>query len=211
MEKFIPPNRGPLTVYTRENAKKLATMPEVVLQMHFMLAMSCDEEVRELAVNSLDLLLESKCQSPIEQAFLYAFQIITSWTLLDYAIWLEEQVKINASNGKTYRVDFLFDSKTVDPTSCSGDELVIGKPLKLIIECDGHDFHEVTKAQVAYRNERDYALKSDGYDIIRFSGSQIYRDPFECASDAIAYILKKTGGFYIKDGDLQKHPDVVLD
>lgn len=68
---------------------------------------------------------------------------------------------------------------------------------KLAIECDGHDFHEKTKAQVVKRNQRDMSLKKSGIDVIHFSGSQIYSDPFGCARELIDYIklnLKEVGG-----------------
>ena len=60
----------------------------------------------------------------------------------------------------------------------------------LIVECDGHDFHQKTKEQVAKDNEREYDLKMAGYNILRFSGSQIYNRPFECAEEAYSYIAK---------------------
>jgi very-short-patch-repair endonuclease len=72
-----------------------------------------------------------------------------------------------------YRVDFMVWS--VAPTP-SGDI----KLLKFIIECDGHDFHEKTKQQVAYDKKRDRDLQALGFRVLRFSGSEIYKDPKAC-------------------------------
>jgi very-short-patch-repair endonuclease len=60
------------------------------------------------------------------------------------------------------------------------NEKLLERYLKIITECvemDGHDFHEKTKEQVAYDKERDRAIKLAGYEIIHFSGSEIYKNP----------------------------------
>lgn len=61
-----------------------------------------------------------------------------------------------------YRVDFLV-------TATFSDD-------KVIIECDGHDFHEKTKEQAKHDKERDRYLTSQGYKILRYTGSEIYND-----------------------------------
>lgn len=79
-------------------------------------------------------------------------------------------------------------------------KLILGKEIrnynyKLIIECDGYEFHQKTRQQVQKDNEREYDLKMAGYEILRFSGSQIYNEPLKCAEDTYNYIMKK-----IKEG-----------
>lgn len=49
------------------------------------------------------------------------------------------------------------------------------------IECDGHEWHEKTKEQVARDKLRDRRLVLDGITPIRFSGSEIHRDADACA------------------------------
>ena len=61
-----------------------------------------------------------------------------------------------------YRVDFL----------CS----MVGTKQKYIIECDGHDFHEKTKEQAKYDKQRERYFVSNGYKVLRFSGSEIISD-----------------------------------
>jgi hypothetical protein len=56
-------------------------------------------------------------------------------------------------------------------------------PCFLGIECDGHDFHERTKEQAAKDRSKDRVLKVRGLDIIRFTGSEITRDPGRCAAE----------------------------
>lgn len=70
-----------------------------------------------------------------------------------------------------YRVDF----------EC---RLASDREKKFIIECDGHDFHEKTKEQVAYDKQRERYLVSKGYKVLRFSGSEILND-FEQIKDEL--------------------------
>jgi very-short-patch-repair endonuclease len=51
----------------------------------------------------------------------------------------------------------------------------------LIIECDGHDFHERTKEQAAKDRSRDRAAVLAGREVFRFTGSELWRNPWGCA------------------------------
>lgn len=123
-------------------------------------------------------------ESPIEKIFLFAFTRRSAERLESNQIniYLEPQYEIKIGR-KKYRADFYVDFDNVDEsTNKMTDEI------KLIIECDGHNFHEKTKAQVKRNNERDYDLKKAGYEVLHFSGSQIYNDPYKCADDVIDFI-----------------------
>ena len=57
----------------------------------------------------------------------------------------------------------------------------------------------VTKDEISERRrvglgmeifKREYDLKMAGYEVLRFSGSQIYNEPFKCAEDTYNYIMK---------------------
>ncbi len=54
---------------------------------------------------------------------------------------------------------------------------------KLIVECDGHDFHERTKEQAKRDRSRDRKATLGGLDVMRFTGSEIWNDPWGCAGD----------------------------
>jgi len=51
----------------------------------------------------------------------------------------------------------------------------------VVVECDGHDFHEKTKDQAARDKSRDRAIVEAGFPVLRFTGSEIWRDPHGCA------------------------------
>lgn len=56
-------------------------------------------------------------------------------------------------------------------------------PFFMGIECDGHDYHERTKEQAAKDRSKDRILKVRGLEIIRFTGSEINRDPARCVAE----------------------------
>lgn len=53
---------------------------------------------------------------------------------------------------------------------------------RLIVECDGHEYHERTKEQAARDRSRDREMQLEGYTVLRFTGSEIWRDPWACAT-----------------------------
>lgn len=79
-------------------------------------------------------------------------------------------LEIQAPIGK-YRADFLFTTSREGGIS------------KLAVECDGHDFHEKTKEQAAHDKKRDRFFAAQGIALLRFTGSEIYRDASACAEE----------------------------
>lgn len=147
------------------------------------------------AINNL--YVSEDCKSPIEQIFDFAFNIISyeqeGEEPISPRIEFEHQKHIKINNNNFY-VDFYFDSDYPDNEYCAYK----GKNhIKLIIECDGYEYHS-TKEQIKKDNERTLLLKKEGYDILRFSGSQLYEKPIECAQDVYDYIQLKTNGWVLK-------------
>ena len=127
--------------------------------------------------------LYEKIESPIEQIFITAFELYIMFNKKkDIVLFSQKEIK---ASGKKYIVDFYFEE----------DEYVnkFNTDKKIIIECDGYEFHQKTKEQVQKDNEREYNLKMAGYEILRFSGTQIYNNPFKCAEDTYNYIIKRIG------------------
>jgi very-short-patch-repair endonuclease len=80
------------------------------------------------------------------------------------------------------RVDFCF----------AGRNWRTGKVFRLVVECDGHDFHERTKEQAANDRGRDRALQERGYVVFRFTGAEIWRDPIACVSQVSDWLDSKS-------------------
>lgn len=127
------------------------------------------------------------CESPIEILMYLALQEFVFEAIPFMDIYLAPQHKIQTKN-KNYRVDFLLSEKA-SHDYCN--EFDVSKHYGLVIECDGHEFHEKTKEQVKNNNQRDIDIKMKGYGILHFSGSQIYKDPFKCATEIFHYYCKK--------------------
>ena len=119
-----------------------------------------------------------ECKSPIEQILLFA--LCSMYLEYSFLPIYECQREIVSASGKNYFADIavVYEGKGVE------DILVL-------VECDGHEFHAKTKAQVRRDNERDYDLKMSGYDVLHYSGSQIYDDPFKCAKEILDFCNAK--------------------
>lgn len=101
--------------------------------------------------------------TPIERIALYALVGAREmWRL---------KLKIQFPIGK-YKADFLVYSES-------------GKGDKIVIECDGHDFHEKTKEQAQRDKKRDRDMQIAGYKVYRFTGSEIYRTRGQCVVDCL--------------------------
>ena len=141
-------------------------------------------------MNGIDLL---KCESPIEREMLHLlidiyYEIINSD--INYIFKINEfsnQKSIKTENN-TYRADFYFEFSFIYQKKEIDN-------LKLIIECDGHEFHEKTKEQVIKNNQRDRDLQNKGYEILHFSGSEILKNILQCREDIIKFII---GKYYIR-------------
>jgi len=128
------------------------------------------------------------CESPIEIIFDFAYEVMMFDRIDEVPqLYIEHQFPIYTEK-HTYRADFYFDTEYEFKY-----HYMYENDFKLIIECDGHNFHEKTKEQVKHNNERDYDLKNAGFDVLHFSGHQIYTEPFKCANKTIDYILSKIG------------------
>lgn len=130
----------------------------------------------------------SECESPIEGlllAALVAEEDLQPFTQLhfnngdfpekppfDQAAFFYPQVKIGS-----YRVDL-----AIWDASLPFD---VGKPRVMIVECDGHDFHEKTKEQARRDKRRDRYFQSLGYKVLHFTGSEIWADPSEVAQEVL--------------------------
>lgn len=67
-----------------------------------------------------------------------------------------------------------------------GNEKKLKKPL--VIETDGKNWHS-SKKQMNHDYKRENDLKLAGYDVMRFTGSQVYNKPFDCIYAVMDYVM----------------------
>lgn len=143
------------------------------------------ERVLEPRKVALEKLFE-RCQSPIEVNLLAAL-LITKGTTLELEEGNTCRHGIGAFVGygsgvlavqqevAGYRVDF-----AAWPVGREG----IVDVRRVVIEADGHDFHERTRDQAARDRRMDRELQARGWTVLRFTGSEIHREPERCAWEA---------------------------
>jgi very-short-patch-repair endonuclease len=138
--------------------------------------------------------LTAFCESPIEAALLASLVLLSSLVSWAYSgtpfieIVRQRDIDKRRHRGitivpqfqwKDYRIDFAFFSI---PNSAGPD---------LFVECDGHAFHERTPEQAERDRSRDRAIQQAGIPILRFTGREIYRDTFGCASEVINFLASR--------------------
>jgi very-short-patch-repair endonuclease len=105
-------------------------------------------------------------ESPIEAAFLLGLRQACQRRGIQVSV--TQQARVGA-----YRVDFLLEAN--------------GR--RVVVECDGHDFHERTKEQASRDKAQDRALQRAGCLVARFTGSDITRNPEGCAVEVLGDLL----------------------
>lgn len=89
-------------------------------------------------------------------------------------VFLEPQKQIGV-----YRVDFLLSQNGLGPNEYL---------TPVIIELDGHDFHDKNKQQRAYEKARDRFFVKSGYKVLHFTGSEVVADPYKVTHEALSMI-----------------------
>ena len=131
--------------------------------------------------------LERGMQSPIEDMFWIACATMCKAASIEFnpepefskdgvmvdgcGIFVYPQRKVG-----DYRVDFLLSQNGIGP-----DEFL--KPI--VVELDGHEFHDKDKRQRSYEKARDRFLVKEGYRVLHFTGSDVVADPFKVAYEAL--------------------------
>lgn len=95
------------------------------------------------------------------------------------------QEVIKARSGCEYHVDYFVSS--------SFRGLGSDPPLEIgvAVECDGHSFHEKTKAQAKRDKKRDRDFALSGIPILHFTGSEIWKDPRQCVGEIVDFIINE--------------------
>lgn len=137
------------------------------------------------------------CESPIERAFLEAliiksvgrrYEITFPFDAEDGAAFLGDfpcSLKITPQwKLKKYRADFLLEFNTPN----FGVDTSQNITRRVIVECDGHDFHEKTKDQAKRDKAKDRAITGSGIPVLRYTGSEIYSDPFKAAEETLEFL-----------------------
>lgn len=125
-------------------------------------------------------------ESPIERQFIAACLLFNMTVKPDFFSFECEPAQYAYADVFTqekierYRVDFLI----------LGSSLLKG--VNVVVECDGHDFHERTPVQAKRDRERDRRLQMLGYHVMRFTGSELFNASFCCACEVALLMIGKS-------------------
>lgn len=120
-------------------------------------------------------------ESPIEARLaVHLFSWVVDYSVCDL---------VSQRNLLKYRVDFAITNERLESES-EAHKASMGYmgPIRVCIECDGHDFHERTKEQAARDKKRDRELATAGWTVLRFTGSEIWKDPSSCVEQVMELI-----------------------
>lgn len=142
--------------------------------------------------------LSAVTDSPIER--LLALTALCHWRMMGETMTLHHRSSslmdrglrsadlISQAQIGSYRVDFLLLST------------LLPRHVRIVVECDGHDFHERTKEQAARDRSRDRTLTGLGYTVLRYTGSEIHQDPWACAQDLYTHYDGRFYDAYVQYG-----------
>ena len=109
--------------------------------------------------------------TPIEQILYFAVLLYKDIPEM-FVVCPQKEIECN---NHIYKADFYIEmiksNKNIDK--------FIKLTHPIVIECDGYDYHS-SKEQMQYDYNRENNLKLSGYNVIRFTGSQIYSQPKRC-------------------------------
>lgn len=143
---------------------------------------------------------DSRGDSEIEKLFFFSLWMRTQFATKEYAhfVLLSERLTTQPRTDQcttlfvlpqaqidAYRVDFL-----IYAVDLRGEE---PDWRRLIVECDGHHFHERTREQATRDKARDRDLILKGYDVFRFTGSELWRDPWQSAEQVFDWAITGWG------------------
>lgn len=146
-----------------------------------------------------------ECESPIERLLLVGLHaqslIMQIPRTIQYVLYPNDgeaqpesystlYVTPQAHLGK-YRIDFHFryvELAIVKSVADKWDQKWCSS--ETYVECDGHDFHERTKAQAKKDRARDRRIQDMGFPILRFTGSELWADPTDCAEQLLKFLRR---------------------
>lgn len=124
-----------------------------------------------------------RCESPIERQMALAFSRTDgfSWRRSSDPLWVlghwpSRAMQLMAQvEWLSHRADF-----ALVPAGWTS-----AKPIPLVVEVDGHDYHERTKEQAERDRRRDRLMTHSGATVLRFTGREVWRNAEACAAEVL--------------------------
>src|SRR5690606_11751159 len=62
-------------------------------------------------------------------------------------------------------------------------------PMPTVVELDGHEWHDRNEKQRRYEKRRDRYMQARGFRVARYTGSEIVKDPYKAAANALSLVV----------------------
>jgi very-short-patch-repair endonuclease len=131
-----------------------------------------------------------RCESPLEEKLAHAFSKLARfewrkpadhpWEVGRWPGWF--LTLLAQPEYGPYRVDFGISTWVHDDNG--------PPPFIVIVEVDGHDYHERTREQAEYDKSRDRFMTATDARVFRFTGREVWRDAEACAYEVLEYVIK---------------------
>jgi len=159
--------------------------------------------------SGLDDFNDKSISSPVEQLFYIEWysRYFLAHEQEDLPFFLDPQYTVEST--KKFIIDFHADFLAVLINTNRGLQfyekaIMTINPPKLGIEIDGHIWHEKTKEQVRNDKQRERFLISSGWQLLRFTGSEVYENPKKCVDEALKVGQKLKKEYYEKLRNFKK-------
>jgi very-short-patch-repair endonuclease len=161
---------GSLSAEARERSSTVSDMIADARQRLYSAA-ALFEPHRPFSIESAVRL--ARTQSPIERALLSA--------ILRAARIAEEPSR----NGSIAFVDgyHLFSQMRIGRYTADIAIVCPATGARIVVEADGHDYHDRTREQASRDRRRDRFMQANGWIVARFTGADIHRDADACARE----------------------------
>ncbi|ALN73550.1 endonuclease domain-containing protein [Aureimonas sp. AU20] len=131
---------------------------------------------------------EQYCESPIEVAFGVAFVMAARSAGVDVEIFPKSQANLRSGSKAVFYITPQVDLLGYRADFVAGLYIANDKKM-VVVECDGHAFHNITKETVSRDRRRDREMQAAGWRVLRFTGSDIHRSAFDCADEVMRNLL----------------------
>lgn len=177
--------------------------------MKFILALhQTFDEARSLSIRCLQVFEDHKISSPIEQMFLSAMEYLliknncrydrpVPFSIDGKTLHMRHGIIVSPQDSiGEYRVDFRvqYYHKCV----VHDGQILSGRYDQIIVELDSKEFHDRDEEDRVHEKERGRYLVKQGYKLIRFTGTEVFKDPVAKASEALEIL---TGIAFHKESD----------
>lgn len=148
------------------------------------------------------------CESPIEQLMLAALIAAADpeccgsrglpgvWDQRLIEVLREQFMKGQTWNGVmarhcTIAPQFQIEEYRVDFCLLFAGDYEDRAVFHMVVECDGHEWHERTADQAQRDKARDRAIQAAGFQVMRFTGREIWQDALKCAREVYEAAAKE--------------------